>query len=63
MDPAARKDTIASAAVLLAILLSALCGVFAVDVQATSDIDSSTHASQASCESRASAFVVRHAAL
>ena len=35
MNAAVRKDSIASAAVLLAILVSTLCGVFAIDVHST----------------------------
>ena len=56
MDATARKDTIASVAVLTAIVVSALCGMFAVDVQATSEMESSSHASRASCD--ASALVI-----
>jgi hypothetical protein len=60
MNPAVRKDSIASAAVLLAILVSTLCGVFAIDVQATTESNLGNQAPGPVFESHAgaSAFTI-----
>jgi hypothetical protein len=63
MNATVRKDSIASAAVLLAILVSALCGLFAIDVQATSESDLRNPAPQPVCQSRASALIIDRIAL
>ena len=63
MNATVRKDSIASAAVLLAILVSALCGLFAIDVQATSEHDLRNPAPQPVCESRAGPFIIGRVAL
>jgi hypothetical protein len=65
MNAAVRKDSIASAAVLLAILVSALCGVFAIDVQATTESNLGNQATGPVCESHAgaSAFTIGRIAL
>jgi hypothetical protein len=65
MNAAVRKDSIASAAVLLAILVSTLCGVFAIDVQATTESNLGSEATGPVCESHAgaSAFTIGRIAL
>lgn len=63
MNTALRKDSIASAAVLLVILVSALCGLFAIDVQATSASDLRNPAYQPVCQSRAGALIIGRIAL
>ena len=63
MNATLHKDSIASAAVLLAILVSALCGLFAIDVQATSESGLRSPAPQPVCESRAGALIINRIAL
>ena len=63
MNATTRKDSIASAVVLLAILVSALCGMFAIDVQATSASELRDAVSQPVCQSQAGGLIIGRIAL
>jgi hypothetical protein len=63
MNETLRKDSIASATVLLVILVSALCGLFAIDVQATPEPDLRSPAAQPVCEAHAGALIIGRIAL